>query len=84
MTYGLIKVKGGNLRPFYPYSGNGFTRSENNLIPEYRIPDEDSAKIASGNIYEIDRNGNKKLVAEFNSTLENKNGGNGKFVEIGE
>jgi hypothetical protein len=84
MTYGLIEVKGGNLRPFCPYTGNGFTGSNNNLIPEYRIPDDDSAKITSGNIYKIDINGNRELVAFFDKKAKRADGGEGKFVKFEE
>ncbi|MDR0919705.1 MAG: hypothetical protein LBM93_10770, partial [Oscillospiraceae bacterium] len=63
---------------------NGFTASKNNLIPEYRIPDEDSAKIASGNIYRIDRNGNRDLVAFYDIEAKRADGKKGKFIEIGE
>ncbi|MDR0918610.1 MAG: hypothetical protein LBM93_05100 [Oscillospiraceae bacterium] len=84
MTYGLIEIKGGNLRPFYPFTGNGFTGSKNNLIPEYRIPKGDSAKITSGNIYRIDRNGNSELVEFFDKNYTNKNGTDGAFIKLGD
>ncbi|MDR0918612.1 MAG: hypothetical protein LBM93_05110, partial [Oscillospiraceae bacterium] len=69
-----------------PYTGNGFTGSNDNLIPEYRISESgpNAAKITSGNIYRIDEAGNRELVAFFDIEHIKENGEKGAFIELGD
>ena len=68
---------GGKAIGDYPFTGNGFTAAGNGkIIPEFIITDTEGVKINDrAEIFELDRNGNEKLVGIFN-------GKSGRFFKI--
>jgi hypothetical protein len=81
---GNVVYGSSNYQP--PFTGNGFTASKDNLIPEYEITEygPDGAKIKSGEIYKVYDNGYSELIAIYNAKHQNKNGLQGSFEKIGE
>jgi hypothetical protein len=81
--YGGSAVYGsGDYQP--PFTGNGFTASKDNLIPEYQIDGTNDAIIQSGEIYRVHSNGYSELVAIYDPAYDNMNGSKGVFKKIGD
>jgi len=53
-----------------PFTGNGFLKSSDEIIPEYMPPKREGVAIKTGEIWEVLESGNERLVAVFDSGTE--------------